>query len=87
MVATKYPSGFSFHVEDFPKELEATLTRLGRDSIDLYQHHYPNARLSIPRLMDLVADAVEAGKVKAAGVSNYPWICFGAVRESRSVPA
>jgi len=71
MIATKYPSGFSFRAEDFPKELEATLARLGRDSIDLYQHHYPNARLSIPKLMNLVADAVEAGKVKAVGVSNY----------------
>ena len=71
IIATKYPSGFSFRVEDFPKELEATLTRLGRDSIDLYQHHYPNTRLSIPKLMDQVANAVEAGKVKAVGVSNY----------------
>jgi len=71
IVATKYPSGFSFRVEEFPKELEMTLSRLGRGSIELYQHHYPNARLSISRLMDLVADAVEAGKVKAVGVSNY----------------
>jgi len=71
IIATKYPSGFSFRVEDFPKELESTLARLGRDCIDLYQHHYPNARISIPKLMDLVADAVEAGKVKAVGVSNY----------------
>jgi aryl-alcohol dehydrogenase-like predicted oxidoreductase len=71
IIATKYPSGFSFRVEDFPKELEATLARLGRDSIDIYQHHYPNARLSIPELMDQVADAVEAGKIKAVGLSNY----------------
>jgi aryl-alcohol dehydrogenase-like predicted oxidoreductase len=71
IIATKYPSGFSFRVEDFPKELETTLARLGRDCVDLYQHHYPNARLSIPKLMDLVADAVEAGKIKAVGVSNY----------------
>lgn len=71
IIATKYPSGFSFKAEDFPKELEMTLSRLGRDSIDLYQHHFPNARLSISRLMDFVADAVEAGKVKAVGVSNY----------------
>jgi aryl-alcohol dehydrogenase-like predicted oxidoreductase len=71
IIATKYPSGFSFKVEDFPKELEMTLSRLGRDSIDLYQHHYPNARLSISRLMDFVADAVEAGKIIAVGVSNY----------------
>lgn len=71
IIATKYPSGFSFRVEDFPKELAMTLARLGRDSVDLYQHHYPNRRVSIPALMDLVADAVEAGKVKAVGVSNY----------------
>jgi len=71
IIATKYPSGFSFRAEDFPKELEATLARLGRDSIDLYQHHYPNAKMSIPALMDRVADAVEAGKIKAVGVSNY----------------
>ena len=71
IIATKYPGGFSFKAEDFPKELEITLSRLGRDSIDLYQHHYPNARLSISRLMDFVADAVAAGKVKAVGVSNY----------------
>lgn len=71
IIATKYPSGFSFHAKDFPKELEMTLARLGRDSIDLYQHHYPNSRISIPTLMNFVADAVEAGKVKAVGVSNY----------------
>jgi len=71
IIATKYPGGFSFKAEDFPKELGMTLSRLGRDSIDLYQHHFPNARLSISRLMDFVADAVDAGKVKAVGVSNY----------------
>ncbi|MBI3153239.1 MAG: aldo/keto reductase [Chloroflexi bacterium] len=71
IIATKYPSGFSFRVEDFPKELEASLARLGRDSIDLYQHHYPSNRISIPQLMDQLADAVEAGKVKTVGVSNY----------------
>ena len=71
LIATKYPSGFSFRVEDFPKEVEATLARLERGCIDLYQHHYPNARLSIPQLMEQVADAVQAGKVKAVGVSNY----------------
>lgn len=71
IVATKYPSGFSFKVEDFPKEVEMTLARLGRESIDLYQHHYPNAKMSIPDLMNRVADAAEAGKIKAVGVSNY----------------
>jgi aryl-alcohol dehydrogenase-like predicted oxidoreductase len=54
-----------------PKELEASLARLGRKSIDLYQHHFPSNSVSIPVLMDLMADAVEAGKVRAVGVSNY----------------
>lgn len=71
IIATKYPSGLSFRTENFPKELEMTLARLGRDYVDLYQHHFPNQRVSIPALMNLVADAVEAGKVKAVGVSNY----------------
>jgi aryl-alcohol dehydrogenase-like predicted oxidoreductase len=71
LIATKYPSGFSLRVENFPQELEANLARLGRESIELYQHHYPNARNSIPELMNRVADAVEAGKVRAVGVRNY----------------
>ena len=71
LIATKFPGGFSFKTENLPKELEANLARLGRDTIDLYQHHFPAKGVSIPRLMDLLADAVEAGKIKAVGVSNY----------------
>jgi aryl-alcohol dehydrogenase-like predicted oxidoreductase len=71
LIATKFPGGFSFRTENLPKELEASLARLGRSSLDLYQHHFPTNRVSIPQLMELLADAVEAGKVKAIGVSNY----------------
>ncbi len=71
IIATKFPGGFRFRPQDLPKEVTATLERLGRTSIDLYQHHYPNARLDISELMDRLADAVEAGTVKAVGVSNY----------------
>jgi aryl-alcohol dehydrogenase-like predicted oxidoreductase len=71
IIATKFPGGFSFKEEELPKQLEASLARLGRDSVDLYQHHFPMPRLSIPKLMNLLADAVGAGKVKAVGVSNY----------------
>ncbi len=71
IIATKFPGGFSFKEEELPKQLEASLSRLGRDSVELYQHHFPMPRISIPRLMNYLADAVEAGKVKAVGVSNY----------------
>ncbi len=70
-IATKFPPGMRARADDLPAALEASLARLGRTSVDLYMHHYPSGRVSIPRLMDLMADAVEAGKVRAVGVSNY----------------
>jgi aryl-alcohol dehydrogenase-like predicted oxidoreductase len=71
LIATKFPPKIFSRTESMPKELDASLARLGRTSVDLYQHHFPSGRVSIPRLMDLMADAVIAGKVKAIGVSNY----------------
>jgi aryl-alcohol dehydrogenase-like predicted oxidoreductase len=71
LIATKFPGSFFFRPENLPRELEASLARLGRRAVDLYQHHFPANTASIPRLMELLADAVEAGQVKAVGVSNY----------------
>jgi aryl-alcohol dehydrogenase-like predicted oxidoreductase len=71
LIASKFPGSFTFRVDNFPKELEASLERLRRDSIHLYQHHFPARSVPIPGLMDQLADAVEAGKVRAVGVSNY----------------
>ena len=71
LIATKFPGGFSFKAEQLPKELKASLARLGRDFLDLYQHHFPADGISIPGLMDQLADFVESGKVRAVGVSNY----------------
>ena len=70
LIASKFPSGLRFQADDFPGQLNASLNRLARSNIDLYQHHFP-ARVSIPQLMSHMADAVEAGKVTAVGVSNY----------------
>ncbi len=71
LIATKFPGTLFFRTEHMPKELEASLARLGKSSVDLYQHHFPYNTAAIPRLMELMADAVRAGKVKAVGVSNY----------------
>jgi aryl-alcohol dehydrogenase-like predicted oxidoreductase len=71
ILATKFPPSPFSKIEIFPKALEDSLTHLGRRSIDLYQVHYPNRRMPIPELMNLMADAVEAGKIRAVGVSNY----------------
>ena len=71
IIATKFPPSPFSKISDFPGALAASLSRLGRSQIDVYQVHFPNRRLPIPQLMQLMADAVEAGKVTAVGVSNY----------------
>ncbi len=71
LLATKFPPRGNSRAADFPEALEASLARLGRSSIDLYQHHFPSDRISIPQMMDLMAGAVGEGKVRAVGVSNY----------------
>jgi aryl-alcohol dehydrogenase-like predicted oxidoreductase len=70
-IATKFPPRMLNRADDMPSALEASLARLGRSSVELYMHHFPARRVSIPRLMELMADAVEAGKIRAVGVSNY----------------
>jgi aryl-alcohol dehydrogenase-like predicted oxidoreductase len=71
LIATKFPSTLLFRTENMPHELDASLARLERNSVELYQHHFPANPSAIPCLMELMADAVQAGKVKAVGVSNY----------------
>jgi aryl-alcohol dehydrogenase-like predicted oxidoreductase len=71
VIATKFPPGWLSRAEALPDALDQSLARLRRSTIDLYQHHFPSRRVSIPSLMGLMADAVEAGKVRAVGVSNY----------------
>jgi aryl-alcohol dehydrogenase-like predicted oxidoreductase len=55
----------------FMNALDASLSRLGVETMDLYYIHFPFTLLSIETLMDLMAQAVEAGKIRAVGVSNF----------------
>jgi aryl-alcohol dehydrogenase-like predicted oxidoreductase len=71
VIATKFPPGWLSKAEALPDALDQSLVRLRRSTVDLYQHHFPSRRISIPSLMGLMADAVAAGKVRAVGVSNY----------------
>lgn len=71
LVATKFPARFFARAGSLPEALDASLSRLRRGVIDLYQVHFPVRWMPIPRLMNLMADAVAAGKVRAVGVSNY----------------
>ena len=54
----------------FDSALGRTLKRLGRDSIDLYYLHFPYSLRGVDTWMTAMAQAVEAGKIRAAGISN-----------------
>ena len=72
LVVTKfapYPTRLS--ARSFHKALEGSLARLGMDAVDLYLIHFPFSVMGIPSLMDRLAEAVQAGKARAVGVSNF----------------
>lgn len=72
VIATKFPKHFIItFTHSLPDDLAESLKRLGRTTVDLYQVHYPFPWLSIPGMMRLMADAVEKGKIRAIGVSNF----------------
>jgi len=53
------------------QSVEASLQRLGVDVIDLLQLHEPNPLVPIEETMGAVADLMDAGKIRFAGVSNF----------------
>jgi aryl-alcohol dehydrogenase-like predicted oxidoreductase len=72
VIASKFaPLPTRLRRRQFMNALDASLSRLGVLTIDLYYIHFPYSLLSIETLMDLMAQAVEAGKVRAVGVSNF----------------
>jgi aryl-alcohol dehydrogenase-like predicted oxidoreductase len=72
VIASKFaPLPTRLSRRQFMNALNASLTRLGVQTIDLYYVHFPFTLLSIETLMDLMAQAVETGKIRAVGVSNF----------------
>jgi len=53
------------------EELEASLRRLGTETIDLYQIHWPNPEGEIEEGWAELARQQEAGKIRWIGVSNF----------------
>ena len=53
------------------RALDASLRRLGVDIIDLYQAHAWDPLTPIEETLGFFADAVRAGKIRYAGVSNF----------------
>jgi aryl-alcohol dehydrogenase-like predicted oxidoreductase len=53
------------------QEMEDSLRRLGTDYVDLYQVHWPDTRIPVAEVADLLAEFQRQGKVRALGVSNF----------------
>ncbi len=53
------------------RAVEASLTRLQTDWIDLYQLHTPDPRTPIEETLDVLSDLVREGKVRYIGHSNF----------------
>jgi aryl-alcohol dehydrogenase-like predicted oxidoreductase len=53
------------------RECEESLKRLGTDYIDLLQIHWPDPTTPIDETFEVVSRLLDAGKIRAAGVSNY----------------
>ena len=53
------------------RAVEASLTRLRTDYIDLYQAHNPDPATPIEETLGAFARLVEQGKIRAIGASNY----------------
>jgi aryl-alcohol dehydrogenase-like predicted oxidoreductase len=53
------------------EELEASLRRLGVETIDLYQVHWPNPEEEIEEGWEALARLREQGKIRWIGVSNF----------------
>lgn len=66
---TPYPHRLS--ARTLRTALDHSLARLGVETLDLYLIHWPYTVLRSESLMDALAEVVQAGKVRAVGVSNF----------------
>ncbi len=72
IVATKFmPLPWRLGKGNLRSALRNSLDRLGLKQLDLYQMHWPFPPVPIETWMDGLADAADAGLIRAVGVSNY----------------
>ncbi len=72
LVATKFmPFHWRLHKSSLLRSLRRSLERLGLDSVDLYQIHFPLPPIPVETWMNELAETVKLGLTRAVGVSNY----------------
>ena len=72
LVATKYaPFPWRFGKHAIVRALKASLERIGVESVDLYQIHFPGFTMNTDTMMDGLAECVKSGMARTVGVSNF----------------
>ena len=72
LVATKFfPYPWRFSRKSVVKALKGSLERIGVESVDLYQIHWPSLTMSTDLLMEGLAECVKSGLTRTVGVSNF----------------
>jgi aryl-alcohol dehydrogenase-like predicted oxidoreductase len=66
------PGGEGLSPDRIRKACEASLRRLGIDTIDLYQLNAPDPDVPLEDTLEALDGLVRAGKVRALGCSNFP---------------
>ena len=54
------------------QRLDASLQRLGTDHVDIYYMHFPDPSTPLEESLRALEDAVSAGKIRYAAISNHP---------------
>ena len=68
------PGGSGLSRKAILEQLDASLTRLGTDYVDLYQIHRHDDEVPVEETMEALHDAVRAGKVRYLGASSmWAW--------------
>jgi len=72
LVATKFfPWPWRFTKGTIPRALKGSLERMGLDSIDLYQVHWPAVTMSPETMMEGMVECVKCGWTRTVGISNF----------------
>jgi aryl-alcohol dehydrogenase-like predicted oxidoreductase len=72
LVATKFfPYPWRFSKRAILNALKGSLERIGTESVDLYQIHWPSLTMNTDVLMDGLAECVKGGLTRTVGVSNF----------------
>ncbi|MEO7841820.1 MAG: aldo/keto reductase, partial [Anaerolineales bacterium] len=72
LIATKFfPWPWRFTKGSVQRALKGSLARIGVESVDLYQIHWPSPVMNTDRLMGGLAECVKSGMTRTVGVSNF----------------